>query len=187
MLSTSPQRNGLPTALTVEQSKVGAELSRTTGTITTVAHTSTSGTKPLHYGQDDVRRKAHEAYRVWHRGLGSTCFAWDCDLIEGRRKRRPDGTYENGVEPVCLTETTSVATAANVNSDRYLSFIWERMEAQMRFLEKLALMAGIKFYVIVYDYAFTRFAVYEPRTKTTTRQSQEEHATWLRSLEVANV
>lgn len=145
---------------------------------------STSGSKPRHYDHDNPRVVAARAYRDWHRTLGNKCYAWDADLIEGRQKRRPDGTYENGIEPVAITETTTVPTAALVDSDSYLAEILNRMSSQARFLEKLAVRAGVRFYVLVFDYARTRFAVHEPRTGLTVRQTLEEHAAWLRGLEV---
>lgn len=178
--------SGLPTTAIVEQPKAPAELSRTSETLSTVP-LSTSGTKPLRYDEDNIRNTVTARYRQWHRELGVPCFAWDADLIEGRRKRKADGTFDNGIEPALLTETTSIEPRY-VDSDGYLREILQgRMYAQRTFLEKLASRAGIPFVVIFIARDLSRVAVWDATSDTFARQTMAEHGDWLRSLEVPNV
>lgn len=178
--------SGLPTTAIVEQPKATAELSRTSETLSTVT-LSTSGTKPLRYDEDNIRNTVTARYRQWHRELGVPCFAWDADLIEGRRRRKADGTFDNGIEPALLTETTSIEPRY-VDNDGYLREILEgRMFAQRNFLAKFAGKAGVPFVVIFIARDLSRVVVWDAASDTFKRQTLAQHGEWLRALEVPYV
>ena len=146
--------------------------------------------KALRYQAGDTRYRAHDAYRLWHRTLGPTLFAWDLDLIEARRPRDEFGRFVGPPVPIAMTETTSVRTVSQVDDDRYLERIFARLrgqeatndDGQMGFLSRLAERVGVPFFVIVHDDDLERFSVYEPKTNTLVRQTRDEHANWIREL-----
>lgn len=150
-----------------------------------IEHQDVQGAKALKFQAGDERYRAHDDYRAWHRTLGPRLFAWDLDLVEARQERDPaTGRYVGPPVPVALTETTSVRTAAKVDSDAYLAKVFERLErsGQLAFLSRLAERASLPLFVIVHDQGLERFAIYEPKTGRLTRQTRDEHAAWIRTL-----
>jgi hypothetical protein len=148
MLLTNLEGNGLPRTAILEQPVVEAEGldTTTTGTSQTVSQ-QTFQTKPRLFGQSDIRTTATQKYKDWHLSVGNA-WAYDCDLIEARKPRRPDGTYGNGLKPAMMSELTSVEPKY-IADERYLkSILNKRLLHQREFLAEIAKRTGVPFVVI---------------------------------------